>query len=247
MKYLFTGDTHGHKDLDKLRDLWPSMELSPRDALIHCGDFGAPWIEDSDEVLQWWRMLPVKKIICLGNHENYGWILRQPIVRRFGGRGHDLGGGIFAPLPGQVLTIGGRSFWFYPGGLSVDFFLRTPGRSLFAEELLERHVSRKALEKLQRRAPVDYVITHDAPRSHVESRFGYRIGPPPATYYKHLNLPEGSRVHPGTALEAVRPEQYRRWYYGHHHRDDSADRMQCLWQTLVLEDGITGMIREMKQ
>ena len=121
MRLLFVGDTHGAVDLDKLRQILPQAQLTPRDALIHCGDFGAPWAQDDDEVLRWWQALPYKKIICLGNHENYGWILRQPIVRRFGCRGWDMGGGLIAPLPGQVATIGGRSFWFYPGGLSIDY------------------------------------------------------------------------------------------------------------------------------
>ena len=244
MKYLFIGDTHGHKDLGKLKDAWPSLGLSPQDALIHCGDFGAPWIEEEDDTLRWWQALPIKKIICLGNHENYGWISRQPVVRRWGGLGHDLGGGLFAPLPGQVLTLGGKSFWFYPGGLSIDFFLRTPGRSVFAEELTENGAAEKALQNLQRRAPVDYIISHDGPRSHVQERFGFPIGQPPPFYFKHLGQAEGSRTHPGFLLDRIPPPLYRRWYFGHHHRDDQAGNIRCLWQQMVLDDSRTGILTE---
>ncbi len=240
MKYLFVGDTHGHKDLEKLKNALPHLGLNRQDALIHCGDWGAPWIADSDDALTWWQELRLKKIICLGNHENYRWIHSLPLTRRWGARGYDLGGGLFAPLAGEVATVGGRTFWFYPGGLSIDFFLRTPGRSLFQEELLENDMAQRALNNLMRRAPVDYIISHDAPRGHVGRRFGFHIMPPPASWYKHLGLEEGSRAHPGYVLEQVPQGSYRRWYFGHHHRDDAVDNMQCLWQHMVLEDSITG-------
>lgn len=240
MKYLFIGDTHGHQDLAGLQNALPALGLTPRDALIHCGDFGAPWIQDEDETLRWWRQLPLKKIICLGNHENFRWIQKQPLTRRWGARGYDLGGGLFAPLAGEVAVIGGRTFWFYPGGLSIDFFLRTPGRTLFAEELLETAAAEKALQNLKRRAPVDYIISHDAPRSHVGSRFGFNIGPPPASWYKHLGLKEGSRAHPGFVLDQVPEGSFKRWYYGHHHRDDDANQLCCLWRRMALEDSETG-------
>ncbi|HSK69885.1 MAG TPA: metallophosphoesterase, partial [Candidatus Limnocylindria bacterium] len=235
MKLLFIGDTHGEKDLGKLRSAWPALGLGRRDAVIHCGDFGAPWIHDTDATLAWWQALPAKKVVCLGNHENYGWIKRQPLRRRFGALGYDLGGGIFAPLAGQVAHIGGRSFWFYTGGLSIDFFLRTPGRNAFADELLPHADAERALANLARHAPVDYVVTHDGPRRHVEERFGFRIGLPPASYYQHFGEPPGSRAHPGYVLDNVLPNQYHKWYFGHHHHDDAYGRLRCLYRVMVLE------------
>ncbi len=243
MKYLFVGDTHGHQDLAKLQNALPALGLTPQDALIHCGDWGAPWIQDSDDTLKWWQALPLKKIICLGNHENFGWITRQPLVRRWGARGHDLGGGLFAPLAGQVARIGGRSFWFYPGGLSIDFFLRTPGRSLFAQELLEPEAAEAALARLAKAAPVDYIVTHDGPRSHVGRRFGFDIRPAPSSWYRHLGLQADSRAHPGFVLDRVPRDSFRRWYFGHHHRDDEADGLRCLWRHMMLEDSLTGQRR----
>jgi hypothetical protein len=242
MRYLFVGDTHGSKDLDKLCRALPSLQLTPRDALIHCGDFGAPWASDDDKTLRWWRALTCKKIICLGNHENYGWIGRQPVVRRFGCRGYDLGGGLFAPLAGQIARIGGRSFWFYPGGFSVDFLLRKPGYNVFQEELTPALQARAALNKLLRHGPVDYVISHDGPRQHVMQRFGFPLGLPPSLYWQHLNQPADSRTHPAFLLDQVyaRPDLYGRWYFGHHHRDDAVGKLRCLWQHMVLEDGLTG-------
>lgn len=245
MKYLFVGDTHGAKDLDRLINALPKAGLHKSDAILHCGDFGAPWIADDDETLRWWQALPHKKIVCLGNHENYRWISSRPLVRRFGAQGYDLGGGLFAPLPGEIAVIGRRTFWFYPGGLSIDFFLRTPGRTVFAQELLTHEASQKALATLRKRGPVDYIVSHDGPRRFVQAHFGFPISPPPAIYYRHLNLEADSRAHPGLALDNVAPFDYGRWYFGHHHRDVAAHNIRCLWQQLVLEDSLSGAISEL--
>ncbi len=244
MKLLFVGDTHGEKDLGKLKAAWPSLGMKKSDAVIHCGDFGAPWIDDTDDALLWWQALPCKKIVCLGNHENFGWISRQPLRRRFGALGRDLGGGIFAPLAGQVLKVGGRTLWFYPGGLSIDFFLRTPGCTVFADELLTPEDAEKALENLRRHAPVDYIVSHDGPRSHVEARFGFRIGLPKPYYHSHFGEGPESRLHPGYVLDKVLPSQYGKWYFGHHHVDDEYGRLRCLFRVMVMEETRTGSIRE---
>lgn len=244
MRYLFIGDTHGQRDLAKAARAIEEARLSPGDALIHCGDLGAPWAQEDDEALRWWRALPCKKLLCPGNHENHGWLLRQKVVRRFGCRGRDLGGGLFAPLPGQVAVLGGRRFWFYPGGLSIDFFLRRPGRDLFKEELLSPGEARAALDRLRRQAPVDYVVSHDGPREHVMARFGFPLAKPQAAYWRHLGEVPGSRLHPAFVLDTVyrHPEWYGRWYFGHHHRDDAQGKLRCLWELAALEDSRGGAL-----
>lgn len=245
MRYLFVGDTHGEKDLEKLKRALPALHLRARDALIHCGDWGAPWAAEDDDALRWWRAQPFKTVICLGNHENYGWILRQPVLRRYGALGRALGGGLFAPLAGQIITLGGRRFWFYPGGLSIDFPFRRPGRSIFKEELLKPEEAERAYHNLLKAGRVDYVISHDGPRSLIERRFGFQLKPPPAFYHRHLSEAEGARLHPAFLLDRVyqQPELYGRWYFGHHHQDIEEGPLRCLWQLMALEDNQGGARR----
>lgn len=245
MRYLFVGDTHGEMDLGKLRgEEVAALELGPRDALIHCGDFGAPWRQDMDGVLAWWQARPYKVIINLGNHENYGWIKRQPVVKRYSCQGHDLGGNLFAPLPGEVAVIGGKRFWFYPGGYSIDFFLRQNGIDLFGDELLEKDQAERILASFFRRRVPDYVISHDGPREFILKHFGFPIGPPPDAYFSHTGNKPGSRAHPAFMLDQIyRARRYKKWFFGHHHRDVSADGLRCLYRQMVLEDSITGESR----
>ncbi len=241
-RFLFVGDTHGPQDLRKLSDALPALRLTARDAIVHCGDFGAPWAADDDGTLRWWRGLPCRVLICLGNHENYAWIGRQPLVRRFGCRGYGLGGNLFAPLAGETARVGGRSLWFYPGGFSVDFFLRVPGRTVFADELLPLDLAEEAVSRLGRRRRVGYVVSHDGPRRFVAERIGIPIEEPPAAYWRHLGLPEGSRAHPAFLLDRLleHPESFGQWYFGHHHRDVSQGKLRCLWRQMALEDTRTG-------
>lgn len=242
MKLLFIGDTHNTLNLNKVDVFLAQAGLTANDALIHCGDWGAAWNGAEDEALRYWRMLPMKVLVCLGNHENYGWIQAQPLIRRWGCLGYDLGGRVFAPLPGQILRMGGKRLWFYPGGLSIDFYLRTPQKNLFKEELLTPSDSEGALARLFSGKQVDFVVSHDGPRDWVMSRFGFPLKHPPESYYQHLKTENGSRVHPAFALNQVyaRPHMYRKWYFGHHHKDAADDQIRCLWDLAALVDTKTG-------
>ena len=245
MRFLFVGDTHGAVDLAKIRaGGLAALKLGSRDAIIHCGDFGAPWRRDMDEVLAFWQGLPQKVIICLGNHENYGWIRRQPVVRRFGCQGYSLGGNLFAPLPGETASLGGKRFWFYPGGFSIDFFLRQTGADLFGDELLPSGQAAQVMASYFRRRVPDYVISHDAPRSFVLKHFGFPIRMPPDSYFAHTGQEAGSRAHPAFMLDPIYlAGRYKTWYFGHHHKDYAAEGMRCLYQQMVLEDSLTGESR----
>lgn len=242
MKLLFIGDTHAELHLPKVPAFLKEAKLSRTDALIHCGDWGAAWNGGEDEALRYWRSLPMKVIVNLGNHENYAWLARQPVIRRYGCLGYDLGGRVFAPLPGQIARLGGKKLWFYPGGLSVDFYFRTPGKNLFFEELLSLNDSKHAIDRLLRYGPVDYVVTHDGPADWVISQFGFPLREPPEAYFKHLQVENQSRAHPGFALNRVyqTPSLYGRWYFGHHHKDVDSDRLRCLWDVAALVDTKTG-------
>lgn len=242
MKLLFIGDTHGIKHLGKVEGFLKQADLGRQDALIHCGDIGIAWLGEEDEALRYWRSLPNKVLVCLGNHENYPWVARQPLIRRFGALGHDLGGNVFAPLHGQTARLAGKSLWFYPGGFSIDFMFRSPGISLHHQEMLSKEQAAVVLKKLQRRQYTDYLVSHDGPQSFVKQHFGFPIKPPPASYYQSLGLALDSSAHPGLALDLLdqASDRFGKWYFGHHHQDLAAGKLRCLWNQAVLENTSTG-------
>lgn len=244
MRFFFVGDTHGAQDLDRVRRALPSLQLHKEDAVIQLGDIGVAWRGEEDEALAFWRSLPFKVLVCLGNHENYRWIGNQPVVRKWGALGRDLGGRVFAPLAGETVRIGGRSLWFYPGGCSIDFMFRRPGISIHAEELLPQREAQRALKRLAARRHVDFILSHDGPAAFAREQFGYAIKPPPAGYWQLLGQEENSRAHPALLLDGLQERRglYTYWYFGHHHRDAAAlnGALRCLWNEAVLYDARTG-------
>jgi len=244
MRFLFVGDTHGTQHLNKVKKILPGLNIRASDVIIHAGDIGVAWAGEEDEALLWWRQVPCRVLVCLGNHENYSWIFRQPLVQRFGCKGYALGGGLFAPLPGQTVRIGGKKMWFYPGGYSVDFPFRRPGVSIFRDELLPVGEAGRILNSVLRRTYVDYVVSHDGPRSFVSEHFGLTIAPPRSDYHKLLGEDPGGRAHPGFILDELYRHWVRfgRWYFGHHHRDIVQGNVRCLWNRAVLEDTRTGSL-----
>lgn len=242
MRFLFVGDTHGTQHLDKVKKWLSVFDLRPLDVIVHAGDLGVAWGGEEDEALVWWRSVPCRVLVCLGNHENYGWIMQQPLVKRFRCQGYALGGGLFAPLAGQTAHIGGKTLWFYPGGHSVDFFFRRPGVSIYKEEMLPTKQAERILKNVLKRKHVDYIISHDGPRSFVAEHFGFPIAPPRSDYLKLMGEEPGGRAHPGFILDEIyrgKPA-YGQWYFGHHHRDIAKGNVRCLWNQAVLQDTRTG-------
>lgn len=235
MKYLIIGDTHGSIDLNKVTPEKLAL-LAPDDVIIHCGDFGAPWTGDEDEALRFWRSLDQMVYICLGNHENYDWVRKQPLIQRNGGMGYQLGDNLFAPLLGEILEIGEKTFWFYPGGYSVDFLYRTPNKTIWKEELATREASAEGIRNLIARGGADYVISHDGPRRFIMKYWGYPINGPKPMYYAMLGTQEDETIHAGFALDEVylRSELWHRWFFGHHHRDDDRDGLRPIYRDVVL-------------
>lgn len=245
MKLLFVGDTHGVTHLDKIPAFLHQAQLGATDAVIHCGDIGIAWQGAEDEALRFWRGLPCKVLVCLGNHENYPWVAAQTLITRYGCRGHDLGGRVFAPLAGQTARLSGKTLWFYPGGYSVDFMFRTPGRSIHREELLPAKEAEGLINRRLSGARRDYIVSHDGPRAFVIQHFGFDIGLPHMHYWSLMGEEPGSRAHPGFMLDALyrREELYGQWYFGHHHLDVAEGKLRCLYKQAALVDTRDGSTR----
>lgn len=239
MRILIVGDTHGSVDMEKLSpQVVRELNLNQNDVIIHCGDIGVPWIWESDEMLKYWSNLPCDVIVCLGNHENYNWIEKRPIVKKYGVMGYEMAQNLFAPLIGSIATIFNKTFWFYPGGYSIDFSYRELDSTIFKQELPLKEKSDQALTNLFDYGPVDVIISHDGPRTFILEHFGYPIGNISDSYLEKTQQQKNDRVHPGFVLDEVynHPELYEYWFFGHHHKDFVDGKIRCLMKKMVLWD-----------
>lgn len=243
MKLLFVGDTHGSIDIDKIGpEVIKKLGLNSEDVIIHCGDIGVPWASDYDEMYEYWSNLPCQVVVCLGNHENYEWIERQPVIEKYGVLGYQMADNMFAPKIGSIAKVFGKTMWFFPGAYSFDFGYRTLGKTLFKQELPLKSDSDKAIESLLEHGYVDFIISHDGPRSFVSDYFGYPIGDVRDAYLVKTEQLRGERVHTGIVLDELRKREdlYGQWYFGHHHHDLGKGKIRCLMEKLALWDLETG-------
>lgn len=236
MKLFFVGDTHNEIDLDKLnRENLNHLHITDQDILIHLGDIGVPlWNTTEDRAFTYFKSLPFEIIVCLGNHENYAWIKKQPIVTKYSALGYQLAENMFAPLLGEIVKINDTSLWFYPGGYSIDYYDRIWNQSIFVEELPTLEDSQKAIERLIDHEGVDIIVSHDGPREFIWTQFGYPIAPQ-TQRYTELSESKEVRVHPAFQLDQIyKNEQklYKQWYFGHHHLDYCYKNVCCVFDTI---------------
>lgn len=226
-----TGDYHGGRDAAKLHPrLFPEGEsLSRGDVVIVCGDFGMPWTGSNDEAAQlaWLASRPWTTAFVDGNHECFSWYFEQPEEKWRGGRIHR-----FADYPsivhlmrGQVYRLDGATVFTMGGATSVDRAWRVPGLSWFPEELPSAAEYEEAGRNLDHVGwKVDYVLTHTC-----------ATGLLPRALYPDTGWQTPDLDALTEFLETLeRRLFYRRWYFGHFHKDrDVDDRHTLLYQRVV--------------
>lgn len=209
-----TGDTHG----EQTRLL--HAEMTDKDTLIVCGDFGFLFYGSQEEQAfldRCERSLPYAICFVDGNHENFDLIAKYPVEEWSGGHIHRIRKNVIHLMRGQVYEIEGKTFFSFGGGYSIDRAIRQDGISWWPQELptdAEYKLGVNTLKEHDMR--VDYILTHTAPREMV-MRLGHVPDP-------HENELEGY-------LEYLMYEtKFKHWYCGHWHVDkDLTDHFSFLW------------------
>ena len=119
------GDTHAdfRRFTKKQRSKLP-FELTEKDIVIICGDFGLLWSRNDKMLeynLDWMSRLPFKILWVAGNHENYDMIEKYHLEEWHGGMvRHILRDKIIYLERGQVFTLEGKKFFAFGGASSHD-------------------------------------------------------------------------------------------------------------------------------
>ncbi len=119
-----TGDTHIPTDITKLssKNFSDQKDLTDKDFVIICGDFGGVWCGDNEE-LYWRKWLDKKNFTTLfidGNHENFDMLGSFPIVVFYEGKAHKISNKIYHLMRGQIYTIDGKKIFTLGGASSHD-------------------------------------------------------------------------------------------------------------------------------
>jgi DNA repair exonuclease SbcCD nuclease subunit len=216
-----TGDLHGYIDIGKLNSKrFPiNRDLSKDDYVIIAGDFGLVWDNKNDE-LYWRKWLARKNFSTLfidGNHENFQLLNSYPVENWNGGNVHRISESIIHLMRGQIFTIKGYKIFTFGGAQSHDKEYRKENVNWWPEEMPSLEEYHEGIKNLERHKwEVDFVITHMCPTSTLLI----------------LNESNNTGIHEDQLsdyLEQIKERlSYKKWYFGHFHRDMELPNKQKL-------------------
>lgn len=208
-----TGDTHIPVDVQKLNSKrFPEQkDMTDRDYLIICGDFGGVW-DNSNEEKYWLKWFANKNFTTLfidGNHENHQMLNENfPVVDFCGGKAHKINDKILHLMRGQIFDIDGKKIFAFGGASSHDKKYRKEGINWWNEELPTKEEIEKAIESLNANDwSVDVMITHcisNSIQELISSKYDKNIL---TDFFETIE----NKV------------KYERWFFGHYHIDKEID------------------------
>ena len=220
---FLTGDIHGTLDIDKLSEKnWRSQsKLTRDDYLIILGDFGLYWQknENYEYLINFYKSRPYTVLWLDGNHENFSWIKKIPMVKFCGGN-VQIDDNIIHLMRGEVYNIDNKTFFVMGGAKSTDKAYRIENISWWAEEepnLKEKNNAIRNLEKTNYK--VDYILTHACPAQISKLMFGFNGN---SDTERFLDLINSNCI-----------GNFKQWYFGHYHQDDSFHYYTCLYDNVV--------------
>lgn len=242
-RIFITGDTHRDYDIKKLnkRNFPEQKELTKEDYLIIMGDFGCVWYGTSDVIercsnyevprahkayvgkddywLKWHNDRNYTTLFVDGNHENHDLLDAYPVEEWHGGKIHRIKSSVIHLMRGQVYNIDGRTFFIMGGASSTDKHYRVENVSWWSREFPSEEEFNEARNNLIKyNNKVDYIITHC-------------IG---SELMRNYGLIRAFDSLTDFLTEIEMTVDYKKWYFGHFHRDMIIDdKHTLLYQNIV--------------
>lgn len=238
-----TGDTHGDFSRFSMKNFQEQKNLTKKDYVIICGDFGGIW-SDSDEEKYWLNWLNEKSFTILfvdGNHENYTLLNNYPVHEWNGGNVHFIRDNIIHLMRGQVFNIDGFIFFSFGGASSHDIFdgilekderekirtfrkmnklFRINNVSWWKDELPNEQEYKTALKNLKKHNnKVDYIIGHCCPSKIVDI-----IG---QGFYEHDELTDFFDLIDKTC-------NFKYFFFGHYHDNRIFNKRYILLHKMII-------------
>lgn len=244
MVYI-TGDCHADFRKFSTRNFPEQKEMTRDDFVIVCGDFGL-W-HDSEEERYWLSNLEERQFTLLfvdGNHENFDRLYGNEfeVVNFHGGAAHKIRQNIFHLMRGYIYDLCGCSFFAFGGARSHDIqdgillsenyatksdldraytewcyegrqFFRISHYSWWEQEMPSDEEIAFGAENLAKHDnKVDFIVSHCCSSS--TQRFISR---------------DFIADKLTSAFEGIeRSVKFRKWYFGHYHRDEAIDDKHIL-------------------
>ena len=232
-RIFLAGDTHGGSvgDLDKLtsRKFPEGKDLTKDDYVIILGDFGFVWdmTESKFETnkYKWFEEKPWTTLFIDGNHENFNRLDKLPEVEMFGGKVGVINDSLIYLKRGYVYNIGGKSFFAFGGGFSIDKARRTENKSWWSREMPSEYEYVRGIVNLHHvYSKVDYIITHTCSNKMFNDL---------SFFFNFHDKIKGEDTLRKYFDDIEKKVEYKKWFYGHFHQDHDFKKHQALYDVVV--------------
>lgn len=121
-----TGDCHGEFNKFSTAAFPEQKQMTKRDIVIVCGDFGGIWATEKNSQhesywLKWLDEKPFTTVFVDGNHENFSRLNNDfETVEFCGGKANKIRESVFHLKRGEVYEIEGKRFFAFGGASSHD-------------------------------------------------------------------------------------------------------------------------------
>jgi len=232
-----TGDLHGSNDIGKINPRSKFRrtykDLTKKDYLIICGDFGVIWRAAPDDEEK--RLLnyltnecPWTTLFIDGNHENFERLKQYKVSTWKGGKIQKITDSVYHLLRGEIFKIENKTFFTFGGGKSYDQDMRTPYVSWWPDEIPNYEEFKNGFENLlKHKKTVDYFITHTCSREvmnlFIKKKVFYDIWED-STFTTIGSLADFATIK-------------KHWFFGHFHKDVQLDeKITCLYNKVIKLD-----------
>lgn len=233
-RIFICGDTHGMRDIKKLKILCNTENLDFGDYVIICGDAGIVWSDELTKThIEFYESLGVNILFVDGNHENFDKLKHYPMETWCGGLTHKISTHIRFLMRGQLFNILGRSILTIGGANSHDREYRVNHVSWWWEEAISDYDIELALKNLAKvNNKVDYIITH-TPCGDFANKL-YQLFTQCGEHFPFYLSEKLNRNDSGLKLDAIaKTAKYKRWFCGHWHIDEQINNYVVLYENIL--------------
>ena len=223
-----TGDTHG--DFSRIANFCARMNTKPDDIMIILGDAGINFYGGWRDLhkKEFISKLPITLFCIHGNHERRpATIPSYKVTTWHKGAVYveEQFPSILFAKDGEVYDLNGLQGIVIGGAYSIDWMLRIPGRSWWADEQPSQEIKARVEAKLDELDwKVDLVLSHTVPLKYE----------PVEVFMPGIDQ---RKVDKSTELWLAQIEdrlQYGKWYAGHYHTNKTLFNLQILYDDFVI-------------
>ncbi len=252
-----TGDCHGEFNKLSSSSFPEQRQMTKKDTLIICGDFGGVWDTDPDSSceaywLRWLDEKPFTTVFVDGNHENFDRLNNEfPVVSFCGGKAHRIRDSIFHLMRGEIYEIEGKKFFVFGGAKSHDIRDGILSRKDFGtDDQFKAAVRKWKRQKKQFRIEHETWWQEELPNDeeikHAKANLaaaGYRVDhvithcAPQSIAEKMYNAPACPDKLTDFFDELLPGLEFRYWFFGHYHEDRKINNKFILLYDQIIRIG----------